>query len=107
MPEAGFEIHDGMSQPPGFVRDSDYYCPDVVFVVRQRAYAVYPFLTISQVEGTLFRVPRVVLSQSYTFCDRYFRDRCDMGGMDDTHPLRLEGIMASEFRAFLRVLFPL
>jgi hypothetical protein len=107
MTEAGFEIHDGMSPPPGFVRDRDYYCPDVVFLVRQQAYAAYLYLTILQAEGTLFRVPRVILSQSRTFRDRYFRDRCDVSGMDDTHPLRLEGIMASELRTFLRVLFPL
>jgi hypothetical protein len=46
MAEAGFEIHDGMSPPPGFVHDSDYYCPDVVFLVRQQAYAAYLYLTI-------------------------------------------------------------
>jgi hypothetical protein len=62
------------------------------------------------VENVLFRIPRVVLAQSEAFHKHFLapiEDRLVADGLNDTHPLYLDGVSAMDFRQLLRILFPL
>jgi len=63
-----------------------------------------------QVEDCLFRVPRHTLeAQSTVFLDMFSfppPPDTEVEGSSDEHPIRLDGVMADEFRQLLKVLYP-
>jgi hypothetical protein len=68
------------------------------------------FDRITQVESTLFRVPRAVFAQSPVFNDMFSMpqgDNTTLDGSSDQQPLKLEGISAYDFRALVTHLLPL
>ncbi|OSC96839.1 hypothetical protein PYCCODRAFT_1399737 [Trametes coccinea BRFM310] len=82
--------------PPAPVRDSEFYCRDIVFLV----------------EGVLFKVSRRPFEDESNAFGSTFKLPAENGplhaeGSSDAHPLPLLGVSAEEFRALLCVLFPL
>ncbi|TDL13531.1 hypothetical protein BD410DRAFT_846855 [Rickenella mellea] len=76
-----------------FKRDEKYYVQSLVFLV----------------EDCLFKAPRPYFEQSEVFRDTFKLPPVDgvFEGANDETPLRLDGIKANDFRAFLSVLMPL
>jgi hypothetical protein len=92
-------------------RDDIYYWDTVKFLVSS-VLAVRMFRkaltnSLPQVEGYVFRVPRYqfVIGSSYFAGKLAFAERSDDGG--DEAPVTLEGATASQFRVFLKMVFPM
>lgn len=109
--------------PPSYKTDSTYYwdivtflvCLSVCFYPYCSTYAYRPDLLYRQVEDTLFRVPKYnFLAQSETFASLYgiSRDGSNTLGsvsVSDYTPVDLVklDVAISDFRAFLKVLYPM
>lgn len=61
-----------------------------------------------QVENRLFKVPRRLFNESPIFEDMFaVAQNAPLEGSSDTHPLRLDGVSAPDFKHLLQYLFPL
>ncbi|KAI0761524.1 hypothetical protein BD413DRAFT_617048 [Trametes elegans] len=78
-------------------RDADFYCEDIIFLVDDVLFKVSrkPFERDSEVFRDMFSLPSPR------------GNIAEVDGMSDQRPLVLGGIGASEFRAFLNVIFPI
>lgn len=66
-------------------------------------------LPYTQVEDTLFKVPRASFERSELFATTFSLSNTEntvVDGSDDEHPFKLDGINKSDFQAFLEVLYP-
>ncbi|KAF4620933.1 hypothetical protein D9613_001094 [Agrocybe pediades] len=80
--------------------------------VPQRDDVFYVDTITFKVENTLFRVPRCGFEAPGCFFTTMFtlpgpgEQGVQIEGSDDAHPILLEGIQQSHFKAFLKVLYP-
>jgi BTB/POZ domain len=106
-----------MSEVLGRVRDPTYYVETAVFAVSapQPAWLIVkPWLIVdlifvflmTQVENTLYRVPKVVLTRESPVFDGMFSVESQLEGRDDDHPIVLEGYKSHDFGHLLKLLMP-
>ncbi len=103
------------SSPKSLRRDDEFYCQDVVFLVRESSHVSHhPGAPTSappiQVEDVLFKVPRrpfeydsEVFSVMFTLPP--VSGAYGVEGVSDDNPIRLEGVNEDEFRPLLWVMF--
>ncbi|CDO68100.1 hypothetical protein BN946_scf185044.g8 [Trametes cinnabarina] len=82
--------------PPKVIRDSEFYCRDIVFLVENVLFKVSrrPFEDESNAFGSTIKLPPE-------------NGHLHAEGTSDVNPLPLPGVTAEEFKALLYVLFPL
>ena len=74
-------------------------------MIRQQIIAIF----CTQVENTLFKIPRYLLiNESPVFADMFrIRIRNESEGIMDTAPIRLQQVECTDFERLLELLYPL
>ena len=76
-------------------------------MIRKGTVSYHQILSVLQVEGCLFKVPRGPLEESTVFADMFVLpqgDQATVEGQSDQNPIVLQGIDKSDFEQLLRVL---
>jgi hypothetical protein len=101
---------------PEITRDNFFYFDTLVFQVAFVILVINDFNSVrslTQVETTLFRVPRYGFEVEGTLFQTLFslpgplENGEQAEGRDDNYPIVLENITKEHFRGFLRVMYPL